>query len=206
VQVSVSQFDFGPVEKGSMAPSKKTFTVTTAQGATAQIAASDPWLVAMPSTVRSGGLVEVSIETGKLPLGQASQTPPDIGRLTLDQLKRLPGQAWWLIGLGLLVGFGIRAIWQGAAILLIGWLGVLLVAWSSRKLLPRLVVSASGQAGRLTVSAGAASQTITVRVKAMPSLWRVLVGWVVLASVVLGEAGVVLLAGWYLFQILGGLR
>ncbi len=204
VQVSVSQLDFGKVEKGGEAPPKKIFTATLAHGGRAQITPSDPWLVPMPSTVTSGGLVEVSIEAGKLPLGKPQWTLPNILRFTVDQLKRLPGPVWWLVGLMLLVGIQLRAIWQVAVILIMGWLGLQLVTWSIGQLLPYLAAYAADHSGLLTVSDGSTSQTITVHVTAMPSLWRKTMGWLTLLAVVLGEAGAALVAGWFLFQTLGG--
>ena len=109
-----------------------------------------------------------------------------------------------MIGLALLIGIQVRAIWQVAALLLIGWLTVWVLLWSSKRLFPRAVVYAANCTGHIAVSNGSSSQAVVVKVKVVPSRWRRTIGWLSIAVILLAEVGVALFSASFLLQALGG--
>jgi hypothetical protein len=202
LQVSAAQLDLGRVEKGGLPPSPQSFTVTLSGGGTAQVRTSEGWLVATPSSVGNGQSVEVSVRTELLTLGNRSWAAPNIFVALIAVTALLLSKAWLIVAAALFVGIWWRWIWQGAALILGGALGLQLAMWLVSWLLPRVVAFKADHAGDVKVTAGA-TQTIHVQVTAAPSVWRRVIGWSTLILVVATEVVIAAAALWWLVDGLG---
>jgi len=201
LQLSATQLDLGHIEKGGLRPAPRTFTVTSL--GLAQISARENWLVAMPSTVSSGGLVEVSVQTDHLPLCGRQWRAPDLVRPVVNQLRRIPRNAWWVIAFMLLLGLAARSIWPVAILVIGGWLGLHVTLWLASQLLARVVAVPTDLAGQVFVADGPIQKIVDVRVKAVPSQWRSAVGWLISIAVVGGVVASILVGLAWLIQQLG---
>lgn len=202
LRLSESKIDFGVVEKGDPTPHQQTFMITGAAGQVA-VQTSDAWLNVIPDSAKSGEVVAVLLKSEALMLATQTWAAPNLIERVTDRLRRLPQNVWWLILLALLFGASIRPIWQGAVLLVGGWLGAQLVAVTAARLVARLIALPTGLKGKVVLKDRSGQKTLPVEVKAVPSQWRMGVSWVTLIGLVGVEVLAISAGLVYVAQLLG---